>query len=316
MIRQPKLNFIHLKARQMRSLPNLSQLRTFEAAARLESFALAAHELSVTPSAVSHQIKGLERHFGRALFLRENRQVRVSHEGRRLQASLSRVFDAMAAACAEVALPEDEQVLAVHCAPSFAVKWLGPRLRGFLAHAPAITLRLTTGAEPLDLRTAKEVDLTIAYGVAMESPGVSITALGAEQIAPLVSPRLLDAMPSLAAALAQITLIDSSLSRITWQDWFALNRLPLPGGTRPSFDRAALAIAAAADGMGIALESTTLAEKELARGELVILGEAVFQPIHQATHFLCQRSDERQRPAVQTFVQWLQHEQPKQQNPS
>jgi DNA-binding transcriptional LysR family regulator len=292
----------------MRLLPNLSQLRTFEAAARLESFALAAHELSVTPSAVSHQIKALEQHFGRALFLRENRQVKVSHEGRRLQETLSRVFDALAAACVEVALPEDEQVLAVHCAPSFAVKWLGPRLRHFLAHAPAITLRLTTGAEPLDLRTAKEVDLAISYGRVVESPGVSITALGTEQVAPLVSPRLLDGRHSPAEALSQITLIDSSLSRITWQDWFALNQLPLPGGTRPSFDRAALAIAAAADGMGVALESTTLAEKELARGELIILGEDSFQPIHQAIHFLCQRSDERQRPAVQTFVQWLQLE--------
>ena len=289
-------------------MPNLSQLRTFEAAARLESFALAAHELSVTPSAVSHQIKALEAHFGRALFLRERRQVKVSHEGRRLQATLSRVFDALAAACAEVTLPGDEQVLAVHCAPSFAVKWLGPRLRHFLAHAPAVTLRLTTGAEPLDLRTAREVDLAISYGPVLESPGVSITALGAEQVAPLVSPRLLNGWASPAEALTHITLIDSSLSPITWQDWFALNQLALPGGARPSFDRAALAIAAAADGMGVALESTVLAEKELSRGELVILGADAFRPIHQATHFLCQRSGERQRPAVQTFVRWLQKE--------
>jgi DNA-binding transcriptional LysR family regulator len=292
----------------MRLLPNLSQLRTFEAAARLESFALAAHELSVTPSAVSHQIKELEQHFGRPLFLRANRQVKVSHEGRRLQETLSRVFDALAAACAEVSLPEDEQVLAVHCAPSFAVKWLGPRLQAFLDQAPAVTLRLTTGAEALDLREAREVDLDIGYGYVRPRPGVLVTPLGQEHIAPLVSPRLL--MPSLTPAetLAQLTLIDSSLSPVTWQDWFALQRLPLPGASRPSFDRAALAIAAATDGMGVALESTTLAEKELARGNLVILGEGTFKPIRQATHFLCQRSDERQRPAILAFVQWLQGE--------
>jgi LysR family transcriptional regulator, glycine cleavage system transcriptional activator len=292
----------------MRLLPNLSQLRTFEAAARLESFALAAHELSVTPSAVSHQIKELEQHFGRPLFLRANRQVKVSHEGRRLQATLSRVFDALAAACAEVSLPEDEQVLAVHCAPSFAVKWLGPRLQAFLDQAPAVTLRLTTGAEALDLRAAREVDLDIGYGYVRSSPGVLVTPLGQEHIAPLVSPRLL--MPGLTPAetLAQLTLIDSSLSPVTWQDWFALQRLPFPGASRPSFDRAALAIAAATDGMGVALESTTLADKELARGNLVILGEGTFKPIRQATHFLCQRSDERQRPAIQAFVLWLQAE--------
>jgi LysR family glycine cleavage system transcriptional activator len=290
----------------MRLTPNLSQLRTFEAAARLESFALAAHELSVTPSAVSHQIKELEQHFGRPLFLRENRQVKVSLEGRRLQETLSRVFDALAAACAEVALPEGEQVLAVHCAPSFAVKWLGPRLQAFLTHAPTVTLRLTTGAEPLDLRTAREVDIDIAYGFALERPGLSVSALGDEHIAPLVSPRLLHGRDSASDALAQLTLIDSTLSRVTWQDWFALNQLPLPGRSRPSFDRAALAIAAAADGMGVALESTRLAEKELARGELVILGQDRFQAIHKPTHFLCQRTEERKRPAVRSFVQWLQ----------
>lgn len=289
----------------MRLLPNLSQLRTFEAAARLQSFALAAHELNVTPSAVSHQIKELEQHFGRPLFLRENRQVRLSHEGRRLQETLARVFDALAAACAEVALPEGEQVLAVHCAPSFAVKWLGPRLQRFLDQAPTVTLRLTTGAEPLDLRSAKEVDLDISYGFARDSPGVSATPLGLERMAPLVSPRLTQGGASPVENLAQFTLIDSSLSRFTWQDWFLLNQLPLPGRSRPSFDRAALAIAAAADGMGVALESTTLAEKELARGELVILGDGVFQPFHQPIHFLNQRSDERQRPAIQAFVQWL-----------
>jgi LysR family glycine cleavage system transcriptional activator len=292
----------------MRLLPNLSQLRTFEAAARLESFALAAHELSVTPSAVSHQIKELEQHFGRPLFLRENRQVKVSHEGRRLQETLSRVFDALAAACAEVSLPEDEQVLAVHCAPSFAVKWLGPRLQAFLDQAPAVTLRLTTGAEALDLRAAREVDLDICYGYVRPRPGILVTPLGQEQIAPLVSPRLLMQGLTPADTLAQLTLIDSSLSPVTWQDWFVLNRLPLPGASRPSFDRAALAIAAATDGMGIALESTTLADKELARGDLVILGEGTFKPIRQATHFLCQRSDERQRLAIHAFVKWLQAE--------
>jgi LysR family glycine cleavage system transcriptional activator len=292
----------------MRIIPNLAQLRTFEAAARLESFALAAHELSVTPSAVSHQIKELEQHFGRTLFLRENRQVKVSREGRRLQETLSRVFDALAAACAEVALPADEQVLAVHCAPSFAVKWLGPRLQRFLLHAPDITLRLTTGAEPLDLRTAREVDLDIAYGHAPSSPGVRVSALGEEHLAPLVSPELLTGLLSPTDALKQLTLIDSSLSRFTWQDWFGLNGLPLPSGSRPSFDRAALAIAAAADGMGVALESTRLAEKELARGDLVVLGDTVFKSVHQPTHFLCQRDSTQQRPAVEAFVQWLQNE--------
>ena len=99
----------------MRRIPSLTRLRTFEVAARLQSFALAADELSLTASAVSHQIRNLEEHFGRSLFDRRNRRVQTALEGQRLYQSLSRVFDALEAACAEVALPAHDEVLAVHC---------------------------------------------------------------------------------------------------------------------------------------------------------------------------------------------------------
>eukprot|EP01041_Mallomonas_annulata_P038231 gene38231-61687_t len=114
----------HLKAHCMRNLPPLARLRTFEAAARLQSFALAAQELHLTASAISHQIRDLERHFGRALFERRHRQVQTTQEGRRLFESLGRLFDALEATCAEVQLPTQDEVLAVHCAPSLALKWL------------------------------------------------------------------------------------------------------------------------------------------------------------------------------------------------
>lgn len=294
----------------MKSLPNLNQLRTFEVAARLESFVLAAQELHVTPSAVSHQIKALEAHFGRPLFTRENRQVRPSREGQRLQEALARVFGALASACSEVALPEGAQVLAVHCSPSFAVKCLGPRLPRFIERHPEITIRLTTGAEPLDLLTAREVDVAISYGQARERPGVTVLPMGSEAIAPLVSPSLLGAEAQPAELILRLPLIDSPLSPVTWPDWFAWNGLTFPARTRPSFDRAALAISAAADGMGIALESTRLAEKELARGELVVLGAGVFREIRQTAHFLSVRADERDHAPVTRFLDWLQSEWP------
>ena len=112
----------------MRRVPNFVLLRAFEAAARLLSFALAAQELHLTPSAISHQVKELEQYFGRKLFLRHNRRVEPTPEAVRLLESLTRVFDVVEAACAEVALAPQAQVLALHCAPSFAAKWLGPRL--------------------------------------------------------------------------------------------------------------------------------------------------------------------------------------------
>src|ERR1700761_2771795 len=120
------MNCIHLLGKNMRRMPNFVLLRTFEAAARLESFTLAAQEQHLTPSAISHQVKELEEYFGRPLFLRRNRRIELTPEAVRLLESLSRVFDVVEAACSEVTLSPDAQVLVVHSAPSFAVKWLGP----------------------------------------------------------------------------------------------------------------------------------------------------------------------------------------------
>ncbi|WP_291014904.1 LysR family transcriptional regulator, partial [Hydrogenophaga sp.] len=240
----------------MRNLPPLARLRTFEAAARLQSFALAAQELHLTPSAISHQIRDLERHFGRALFERRHRQVQTTLEGRRLFESLGRLFDALEASCAEVQLPTHDEVLAVHCAPSLALKWLGPRLPAFLGQHPGLNIRLTTGAEPLDLSVMRDLDVTLSYGVARHKPGLDVFSLGEEHIAPLVSPSLLKTGESAMRAIQLLVLIESQLSPVGWADWFALNGLSLPQRPRPSFDRAAMAIAAAADGLGVVLEST------------------------------------------------------------
>jgi DNA-binding transcriptional LysR family regulator len=141
----------------MRRIPNFVLLRAFEAAARLESFTLAASELHLTQSAISHQVKELEQYFGRPLFHRRNRRVETTSEGRRLHESLGRVFDVIEAACAEVTLDPLAQVLAVHCAPSFAVKWLGPRLPEFMQTHPNVTIRLSSDAEPISPARVKSM---------------------------------------------------------------------------------------------------------------------------------------------------------------
>jgi len=290
----------------MRRLPNLARLRVFEAAARLESFTLAADELHLTQSAVSHQIRDLEDYFGRKLFVRRNRRVEPTAQGRRLLQGLSRVFDALEAACAEVALPDHDQILALHCAPSFAVKVLGPLLPQFMKAHPHITIRLTTGADPMDLNLAREVDIAISYGSAREVPGVLVQALGDEDIVPLISPTLLSDNQDALDALLNLPLIDSPLSQVGWSDWFERNGLTLPQRPRPSFDRAALVISAAADGMGIALESARLAERELRRGELVVLGDGRFEPVRLPMHYLSVRTPELKTERVRVFSDWLQ----------
>jgi len=289
----------------MRRIPNFVLLRAFEAAARLESFTLAAEELHLSQSAISHQVKELETYFGLPLFHRRNRRVETTAEGRRLFDSLGRVFDVIEAACSEVALSPQAQVLAVHCAPSLAVKWLGPRLPKFMQAHPDITIRLSSGAEPIDLTHMHEVDIAISYGMAVERPGLRVHPLGAERIVPMCSPGMLRDGITLEQQIVDFTLIDSQLSRVTWRDWFTLNRLAFPNKPRPSFDRGALAISAAVDGMGIALETTRLAEREFARGELIEFGEGHFKPFMRETHFLTYRTNERNLDKVKLFRLWL-----------
>lgn len=299
------MNHIHLKGGHVRRIPNFVLLRAFEAAARLQSFALASQELHLTPSAISHQVKELEQYFGRALFTRRNRRVEPTPEAVRLLESLSRVFDVVEAACSEVALAPHAQVLALHCAPSFAAKWLGPRLSRFTQAHPHITIRLTTGAEPLDLTRVHEIDVAVSYGSALERAGMQTVALGRERILPLCAPELVRADRSARELISHLTLIDSQLSRVTWSDWFGANGLALPEAPRPSFDRAAMAIAAAVDGMGVVLESARLAAREIGRGELVELGQGEFPTVQRETHFLSCRSNEVQREKVQAFTSWL-----------
>lgn len=304
------MNVIHRSECNGAQIAEFVLLRAFEAAARLQSFALAAGELCLTPSAISHQVKELEEYFGRPLFIRRNRRIEPTPEALRLLDSVSRVFDVLESACAEVSLAPHAQVLAVYCPPSFAVKWLAPRLSHFARHHPDITLRLSTGPEPLDLNRAREIDVAISYGSALDRPGVVTVPLGREPLGreplvPMCSPALLESAATVEQLVQQATLIESPLSRVTWRDWFEANAMPMPERPRPSFDRAALAISAAVDSMGVVLESVRLAERELARGELVEIGRERFVRFERETHFLSCRTTEINQPRLAAFRQWL-----------
>jgi DNA-binding transcriptional LysR family regulator len=289
----------------MRKMPNFVLLRAFEVAARRESFTQAAEELHLTQSAISHQIRELEEHFGRQLFLRRNRRVELTPEGRRLMETLSRVFDAIEVACKEVRLAPKAQVLALHCSPSFAVNWLGPRLPLFMKSHPDTTIRMTSSSDPIDLSRMKELDIAISYGEPPRRAEVSVLPLGKERIVPLCAPALLKKGVAPGKRITQLPLIDSPLSKATWADWFSLNRLQMPDAPRSSFDRAALVISAAVDQLGVALESTRLAERALKRGELVELGRREFKAIEQETHFVYFRASEESLPKIALFRDWL-----------
>lgn len=289
----------------MRRLPPLPALRAFEAAARLGSFVAAAAELSLTPSAISHQVRSLENWFGRPLFERGTRKVALTADGRRLLGDLTQAFDLMHDSCAALRPPEQRRELAVHCAPSFAAKWLSPRIGHFMQAHPSITLRVTSGPEPPDLRKETDIDIAITYGPPPERAAVEVQGLGPELTAPMCSSRLVPGGCDLPRDVVALTLIESKLNPVHWADWCRLNRVRLPAAARPSFDRGSLAIAAAVDGLGVVLETVRFAEAELARGDLVLLDGPAFERIERETHFMCWRRADGTHPTLQTFREWM-----------
>lgn len=285
----------------MRKLPSFFALRAFEAAARLNSFTLAGRELHLTPSAISHQVRALEEYFGKSLFERHNRRIDLTPDGTRLLGGLTGAFDAIEAICADLEPSPRRNALVVHCAPSFAAKFLGPRLPDFMRRYPQISIQLLSGAGPVDLTRREELDIAIIYGGVEPMAGTVIEALGDEDVTALCRPDLAAADPS------HLTLIDSSVSPVRWSDWFQLNGLTMPAQqARPSFDRGALAISAACQGLGVALESRRFALDELARGELVELGQGRLRAIRRPMHFLCYRDRHKTAGPITAFRSWLQ----------
>lgn len=291
----------------MRKLPSYFSLRAFEAAARLQSFALAGEELHLSPSAISHQIRSLETYFGKSLFTRSFRRVEPTADGVRLLTRLSAAFDLMEQACHELSPPLHSRALAVHCSPSFATKWLGPRLPLFMQQYPDLNINMSSSADPMDLLRHEELDITIAYGAVQTRSGIITEAIGTETIAPLCAPLLMQGRAKLTLEqIAALTLIHSSLNPVRWSDWFALQGMPLqPGRPMPSFDRASLALSAAVNGVGVALESTRLAQREIAAGELCVLQNEGLVPVQRETHFLSYRAAERNNPKIACFRDWV-----------
>jgi len=280
---------------------SLSAIRAFEAAARTGSFRAAALELSLSPSAISHAIVALERSLGTALFEREGRTIRLSADGEQLMRHVGNAFEELRRGV-DAVTNRGPQLLRLHSAPSFAAQWLSPRLRGFLATNPDINVRLAASTDYASF-TSDEFDVDIVYGPPRTEGRV--TPLGEEIVTPICAPVLAGKLRE-PVDLLKLLLIQSDRKQVRWPDWFAENGIQAPSqqsGMR--FDRSFLAIAAAADGLGVALESTRLAERELASGRLVAPLIESANNIRYVGHYLvCQQTGLRRRP-VRTFATWM-----------
>jgi DNA-binding transcriptional LysR family regulator len=283
---------------------SLTMLRTFEAAGRIGSFRGAALELNLSPSAVSHAIRSLEQSLGVVLFDRDGRNVRLSADGEALMRHVGRAFDDLRRGM-EVVSTLGPKLLRVHSAPSFAAQWLAPRLADFLSENPAIKVRVAASTD-YSRFTTDEFDVDIVYGPPRHESLVVIP-LGQETVTPLCAPRLADRIRRPQDLFDQV-LIDSDNKQIRWSAWFAANGLVAPPPTGMRFDRSFLAISVAASGLGVALESTRLAEKEMQERRLVAPLAGRAKDVSYVGHHLVFPRFPRQRELVHLFARWLVRE--------
>lgn len=280
----------------------LSVLRSFEAAGRSGSFRLAADELGLTPGAVSHAIAKLEDALGVSLFARTTRSVALTPEGETLLSHMERAFNDMRQGLERVSA-RGQRLLRLHAAPSFAAQFLAPRLPRFLEANPSVEIRLAAGTDYARFKT-DEFDADIVYGALPTSPGLLAIDLAQETVTPLCTPALATNIRNPADLLAQ-KLIHSDNKQIRWTDWFSANgiKAPAPHGLR--FDRSFLAIGAAADGQGVALESTLLANRELAQRRLIAPLAGIAQDLTYVGHHFVYPKARQGSQLIEIFLAWM-----------
>ncbi len=295
-----------------RRLPPLNALRSFEAAARHLSFARAAGELHVTPAAISHQVKVLEDYLGIELFRRVNRNLFLTDAGQACLPGIREAFDGLATAIGKISTAGRSGVLTVSVAPSFAGKWLLPRLDRFQAANPDIDVRVSASMQLVDFASA-DVDLAIRYG-AGRYPGLVVEKLLDEIVFPVCSPKLLKGKQGLRhpEQLRHLALLhddspDDDESCPTWEMWLRAAGVSDVDHTRgPRFNQSSLVLEAAILGRGVALAKSAIAAADLAAGTVVKPFELSF-PVGFAYYLVCPETKAR-LPKVELFRAWLKRE--------
>lgn len=304
-------------------LPPLNALRAFEAAARHLSFKKAANELSVTPTAVSHQIKSLEEFLDLQLFRRLPRALELTSQG---QAMLPKVREGLE--CFAVAVESAHEHAAtgrllVVAPSSFATRWLVPRLRRFTLAQPDVNLHIIRSRDTIDAEQSvaapvfDSVDLreedsqvVIRFGSGIY-PGFRVDRMFGSDYIAVCSPKLLHAHPPLrepADLRDQVLLHDDSIAneraRPSWAEWLRLAGVSgVDSSAGPHFSDSGLAFVAAVDGLGIALASKPLVADAIAQGRLVAPFDIVLE--QQNAYYIVTPEAIANRPAVEALLHWL-----------
>ncbi len=284
-----------------RNLP-MGALIGFEAAARLESFSLAAAELNMTQSAVSHQIKALETQLGQPLFRRINRGVALTDAGRDLRATAAATLETLRLGVRRLDFYTKPGSVVLMMPQGFCAGWYMPRLGALMRDLPGIEpWVVTTDAEP-DF-THSEVDFAVRRGRGSWD-GLVAVKLFDDAVQPMCAPILRARMPQDIAPrdVQDVPLLHNEEDE-DWQRWFAENGIARPGFVKGlNFSDPGMALDAAARGHGICLGSQRLAAESLASGALVAFGTAI--PATRATYLLAHPRN-LTRPGVSELWEWF-----------
>ncbi|MCH2096012.1 MAG: transcriptional regulator GcvA [Rhodobacteraceae bacterium] len=289
-------------------LPPLTSLRAFEAAARHMSFARAADELSVTPAALSFQIKSLEQHLGQPVFRRLNRAVELTESGKLLAPGVQEGFEQLTAAWRAARRLQDHNKLTVTAGPAVTSVWLAPRLYAFAQAHPEIDLNLSAALRTVDL-IRDDVDVALRFGHG-DDAGLFSRDLSPEWFSPMMTPALAEKFPTPESLVGEHLLVDNSTAFLRphrdWQSWFEACGITHTPTDTIKFSQADHAISAAVAGAGVLLGRVSLSMRSLAKGQLI----APF-PIALGTtaklRFMCPKGHET-RPATAALLSWISEE--------
>jgi LysR family transcriptional regulator, glycine cleavage system transcriptional activator len=307
-------------------LPPLNALKAFEAAARHLSVKKAAIELNVTPAAVSHQIRMLEDYLGVQLFHRYNRALELTDAARASLPKLREGFDCLVQAVERLRSHVSGGVLTVSAAPSFAARWLMPRLHRFIAAHPEVDVRVSARMRRVSVDGKGDVaeratveawlddsDIAILYGRG-NYPSLWVRKLLDLTLAPICSPQLLQGEHPLKtpADLAHHMLLHDDTGDLYdnepfWDVWLREAGVTGVDARRgPHFSHAVLAFEAAIDAVGVVASMPVLAAEDLATGRLVTPFD-LRVPLASSYYLVCHETAAT-RPAVALFRDWLLEE--------
>lgn len=284
----------------MRLLPSLNGLRAFEAAARCGSFAAAGEELRVTQAAVSRMVRTLESRLGFTLFARHANRLTLTAQGKALYPGLATAFDGIATLVAQVATMTGGPVLTVGVGPSFAMRWLIPRLADFQQRHPDVEVRIATGGAINPIRDDWTCGILRGDG---RWPGYETEALFSADLFPVCAPALAGKLRT-PGDLRRHAILQVAHALDDWPQWLAAaGQKWRPEKRSPRFDSYALALQAAVDGLGVAMGLRPYVADDLVAGRLV----APFARTVPSSKswYLLWRPVRRDDPALIAFRDWL-----------